>query len=288
MSIPLAIELRAMYGLGEMAISLMRGKEDTTKHNVAYKIADQILQAFPINILEGNGGFDALLPTAEALVAEVMMNEDWQGMPIYREDKYPTDKFNPEWQMVNNYTGRGYIAASKFLSEISGGDEGKRGAIEINPAVVQHIAEGIFGGPVSFFNKVMASYDMARGKKDFEWRNVPFANRVIKDGGGKAQERAMNREYRNNEARYSQMHESEKDYEKIVNDPNRSEEDREKYRLLLEELKSSPDYERLNAFHKASLKIDKLYREYKASGILEDNMDIITQKKAEANAILEK
>lgn len=286
-SIPLAIELRAMYGLGEMMVSMARGKEDLTKHNVAYKMADQILQAFPINILEGNGGIEALLPTAVALVVEVLVNEDWQGMPIYREDKYPTDKFNPEWQMVNNYTGRGYIAASKFLSEISGGDEGTRGAIEINPAVVQHIAEGILGGPLSFFDKTVATIDIARGKKEFEWRNIPFASRIIKDGGGKAQERANNREYRNNEDAYDAMHNSEKKYEKIANDPNRSKEDREKYRLLLEELKGSPEYEQLNDFHEASLEIDKMYRDAKKEDTLDKAMPDINKKKEEANAILD-
>lgn len=287
-SIPLAIELRAMYGLGEMMVSMARGKEDVTKHNVAYKIADQILQAFPINILEGNGGIEALLPTAVALVEEVLVNEDWQGMPIYREDKYTADESNPEWQMVNNYTGRGYIAASKFLSEISGGNEGKRGTIEINPAVVQHIAEGVLGGPLSFFDKTVATIDIARGKKDFEWRNIPFASRIMKDGGGKAQERAMNREYYNNEKRYDAMHESEKDYEKIANDPNRSKEDREKYRLLLEELKGSPEYKQLNAFHEASLEIDKMYRDAKKEDALDKAMPDINKKKEEANAILEK
>jgi hypothetical protein len=276
-----------MYGLGEMMVSMARGKEDVTKRNVAYKFADQILQAFPINILEGNGGIEALLPTAVALVEEVLVNEDWQGMPIYREDKYPSDEFNPEWQMVNNYTGRGYIAASKFLSEISGGDEGTRGAIEINPAVVQHIAEGILGGPLSFFDKTVATIDIARGKKDFEWRNIPFASRIMKDGGGKAQERANNREYYNNEKRYDAMHNAEKKYEKIANDTNRSEEDREKYRLLLEELIGSPEYEQLKAFHEASLKIDKMYRDAKKDNTLDDAMPDINKKKEEANAILD-
>jgi hypothetical protein len=294
-SIPLAIELRAMYGLGEMTVSMIRGKEDISKYDVAHKMAEQILQAFPINVLEGNGGFDVLLPTAGAMVTDVMVNEDWQGAPIYREDRYPSDEYKPEWQMANNYTGRGYIAASKFWSELFGGNEGKRGELnvlgynvaEINPSIAQHIAEGLFGGPLSFFNKTMAMVETAMGKREFEWRNVPLANSIIKDGGGKAQERAANREYYNNKKRYDEMKSWEKDYNKIANDPKRSEEDREKYRLLLEELRNSPEYEQLTRFHQATADAENLYRQSKANDSFEENRDSISTLKAKANAVLD-
>lgn len=287
-SIPLAIELRAMYGLGEMMVSMARGKEDVTEHNVAYKIANQIMQAFPINVLEGKGGLEALIPTAATLVTDVMQNEDWQGVPIYREDKFAQDEVKPEWQMVYNYTGRGYIAASKLLSEVSGGDEGSRGAIEINPAKVQFIAEGILGGPLTFFDKTMAAINTAMGKQEFEWRNIPFASRLMKDGGGKAQERATNREYQNNKEAYNKMRYAEKTYEEIANNPNRSKEDREKYSLKLEELRNSPEYEQLTRFHEASAEVEGLYQESKEGESLEENIDLISELKAEANAILEK
>jgi antitoxin component YwqK of YwqJK toxin-antitoxin module len=294
-SIPLAIELRALYGIGEMMVSLSRGKEDLTQKDVAYKIAEQILQAFPINVLEGNGGFDALMPTAYAMVQELMVNEDWQGIPIYREDKYAGEEYKPEWRMVNNYTDERLVAASKFLSKAAGGDYGKRGRFvipilgnvaEINPAVVQHIMEGMFGGPVTFANKVLAQYDVLVGDKEFEWRNVPFLNRLVKDGGGKAQERMLNREYRNNEERYEQMHSQEVDYQKFIKDASNSEEERAEYQRKLDELRASEEYEMLNRFHQQSLEIDKMYKAYKDQGILDEQMPTILERKEIANAPL--
>lgn len=285
-SIPLAIELRALYGIGEMMVSLTRGKEDLTQKDVAYKIAEQILQAFPINVLEGNGGFDALMPTAYAMVQELMVNEDWQGIPIYREDKYAGEEYKPEWRMVNNYTDERLVAASKFLSKVTGGDYGARGGVEINPAVVQHIMEGMFGGPVSFANKVLAQYDVLVGDKEFEWRNVPFLNRLVKDGGGKAQERMLNREYRNNEERYEQIHSQEVDYQKFIKDASNSEEERAEYQRKLDELRASEEYKMLNNFHKQSLNIDKMYKAYKDQGILDEQMPTILEQKEMANAPL--
>ena len=285
-SIPLAIELRAMYGIGEMMVSLTRGKEDLTDKNVAYKIAEQILQAFPINVLEGNGGFDALLPTAVSIVTEVMLNEDWQGMPIYREDKYTGDEYIPEWEMVSGYTDNRLVAASKFLSEATGGDYGERGTIEINPAVVQHIMEGLFGGPMSFFNKVTATYDTVFGDKEFEWRNVPFLNRVVKDGGGKAQERTLNNEYRNNKEKYEALHKQELRYNEFIRDESHSEEERAEYKQKLDELRNSEEYKRMNAFNEDSKDIDKMYKQFNEEGTLDENMSLILEEKEKANAPL--
>jgi hypothetical protein len=178
------------------------------------------------------------------------------------------------------------VAASKFLSEATGGDYGARGGVEINPAVVQHIMEGMFGGPVTFANKVLAQYDVLVGDKEFEWRNVPFLNRLVKDGGGKAQERMLNREYRNNEERYEQMHSQEVDYQKFIKDASNSEEERAEYQRKLDELRASEEYKMLNRFHQQSLEIDKMYKAYKDQGILDEQMPTILERKEIANAPL--
>jgi hypothetical protein len=56
---------------------------------------------------------------------------------------------------------------------------------------------------------------------------------------------------------------------------------------LLDELKGSPEYEQLNAFHEASLEIDKMYRDAKKEDALDKAMPDINKKKEEANAILD-
>ena len=188
--------------------------------------------------------------------------------------------------MVNNYTDSRLVAASKFLSEATGGDYGERGAIEINPAVVQHIAEGLFGGPISFFNKMTATYDSAFGDKEFEWRNAPFLNRLVKDGGGNALQRTLNREYRNNEEKYEALHKQELRYNEFIQDESNSAEERAEYHQKLNELLDSDEYEKLNAFHEASKYIDKMYKTFNEEGTLDENMSLILEEKEKANAPL--
>lgn len=188
--------------------------------------------------------------------------------------------------MVSGYTDNRLVAASKFLSEATGGDYGERGTIEINPAVVQHIMEGLFGGPMSFFNKVTATYDTAFGDKEFEWRNVPFLNRVVKDGGGKAQERTLNNEYRNNKEKYEALHKQELRYNEFIRDESHSEEERAEYKQKLDELRSSEEYKRMNAFNEASKDIDKMYKQFNEVGTIDENMPLILEEKEKANAPL--
>ena len=188
--------------------------------------------------------------------------------------------------MTYSYTDERLVAATKFLSEATGGDYGKRGAIEINPAIVQHIMEGVVGGPMSFTNKVLATYDTIRGDKEFEWRNIPFLNRIVKDGGGKAQERMLNKEYNNNKDRYEAMHSREKDYENFIKDESNSLEERAEYQRRLDELRDSEEYKLLQEFHGRALEIDKAYKDMKEAGVLDENMADVLESREEANAPL--
>lgn len=85
-SIPLPVEYRAVYGMGELMISILNGKEHLTGGEIAESITGQVTQILPIDLLEGGGGLNAFVPSAykplwEAYVAE----KSWTGMPLYKD-----------------------------------------------------------------------------------------------------------------------------------------------------------------------------------------------------------
>ena len=55
-SIPLPVEYRAVYGMGELMISILNGKEHLTGGEIAESITGQVTQILPIDLLEGGGG----------------------------------------------------------------------------------------------------------------------------------------------------------------------------------------------------------------------------------------
>lgn len=63
-SIPLPVEYRAVYGMGELMISVLNGKEHLTGEEIAEAITGQATQILPIDFLEGGGGLNAFVPSA--------------------------------------------------------------------------------------------------------------------------------------------------------------------------------------------------------------------------------
>lgn len=84
-SIPLPVEYRAMYGMGELAMSAVSGKEHYTGEELANQIAGQFSQLMPIDFLEGGGGWNAFVPSSVKPFAEVIANKSWTGMPLYKD-----------------------------------------------------------------------------------------------------------------------------------------------------------------------------------------------------------
>lgn len=118
-SIPLPTEYRAIYGMGELMMSLLSGKVHYTAGELATQIAGQFTQILPLDILEG-GGLTTMLPSYLKPVVEVMSNKAWTGMPIYKDS--PFNKDMPEWTKAYSSANKYIVGFSKVLNEWTGGD----------------------------------------------------------------------------------------------------------------------------------------------------------------------
>ena len=192
-TIPLSVEMRAMYGLGELATSVMTGNEKLTSGELAVKIAEQLSQTMPLDFMEGGGGLSAAIPSSVKPVAEVWMNKDWTGLPIYKDT--PFNKNMPEWTKAYSRTNLSLIQLSKVLNEWSGGDDYKKGNVDINPAVIEHLLEGAFGGISTTINQMQKSAETISGEREFDWRNIPIASRIVKNADERTQMRSVNDKY---------------------------------------------------------------------------------------------
>ena len=136
--IPIPIELRAFYGMGESMHGHFSGREDG--RNTSISIAKGLSDLFPINPTEGGSG---LIPASVKPFWEIYTNENFTGIPIVNEN---IDKNAPEYKRVYSNTNKGLVEASKALNNISGGDVATPGIFNINPAVIEHLFDGYFGG----------------------------------------------------------------------------------------------------------------------------------------------
>ena len=193
-TIPLPIELRALYGLGELAYSVMTGNEYYEGKELAYEVASQLSQILPIDFLEGNQGTMAFIPSSVKPLAEAYwLNQDWTGSPIYNKSEF--NEFDPAWRKAYKSTSPVLVAATRGLSNLTGGNVGRPGVINLNPARIEHLFEGYLGGVGTILNQAYKTVGMAWDEDLREMRNVPVVSRFVKDADDRAAVKAENARY---------------------------------------------------------------------------------------------
>ncbi len=238
-SIPLPIELRALYGLGELAGSVCTGGDRYDSGELAWKIAGEMSQVLPLDLLEGGGGASNLLPSYAKPVVEALTNRSWTGLPIYRKNEYNED--DPNWTKAYSNANTWLVSMSRWINEATGGDDYKKGALSPNPAQIEYILSGYFGGAYSVIDKLVKMGETAVRSRDFEWRNMLILNRVVKTGDERTEARRLTNEYFKYKDEWEEVKRLEGKYEKASEGDS-------KYAKKLEELRGSNKYTRYQVF----------------------------------------
>lgn len=205
-TIPLPIELRAFYGLGDYAYQLSTGREKPTPTGIAKGTVSQLADLLPLNPT-GNEGLKTFMPDALSPIFETYVwNKDFTGKPIAKLT--PFNERDPEWKRVYKGTSGWLVDASKFFNDLTnGGGPGsdfRKGFIDFNPAKVENLLESYFGGMAKFLNQsgktiYYGAKSMAEGEMDENLvaRNVPIVNRFYNKVDDRNAFSGINTEYFN-------------------------------------------------------------------------------------------
>lgn len=254
-SIPLPVEYRAMYGMGELAMSAVSGKEHYTGEELANQIAGQFSQLMPIDFLEGGGGWNAFVPSSVKPFAEVIANKSWTGMPLYKDT--PWNKDMPEWTKSYKSGNKYLINLAAVMNDVSGGDQYTKGSIDINPAKVEYLLNGYFGGVSNTIDKTSKMFDTMFGDREYDPRNWLILNRVLKNGDERTEYRAINNEYFRMKEEHDKIKSRLKHYE---DDTSNGVMD---YADKINWLYNSPEYRRMEIYEDYSADIDAYNKELK-------------------------
>ena len=193
--IPISQELRPFYAMGEIAMSVLMGKEEVL--DGLKSAAGSFMDLLPIDFM-GNGGNLAisLTPTVAQPFAQLVANSDYFGKPIYRRNDY--NRLDPAWTKAYKGTSSMLINASKWLNEVTGGDDVKRGWIDPvnNPAVIEHLFESYLGGVGKTINKTAKTISMIWNPEMRDIRNVPIVSTFVQESDDeRVAGSQLNREY---------------------------------------------------------------------------------------------
>ena len=193
-TIPLPHEMRPFYGMGEIAYSCLMNKEDV--ENGLMKATAGFSALLPID-LTGNGGNVAvnLTPTIGQPFAQIIANTDYFGKPIYK--KHEWNERYPEWTKAYKATAPWLVDGTRWLNEITGGDNVKSGGLDLNPALIEHLFESYLGGVGKTLNKSQKTLAMLWNEDLREWRNVPVISSFFQTADERTAGGQINREYYN-------------------------------------------------------------------------------------------
>ena len=268
-SIPLPVEYRAVYSMGELMISVLNGKEHLTGEEIAEAITGQATQILPIDFLEGGGGLNAFVPSAykplwEAYVAE----KSWTGMPLYKDTPYNKDM--PEWTKAYKSANKYIVGLANAMNEATGGDPYTKGTIDFNPAKIEYMLNGYFGGVFGTIDKLSKTAETITDNREYDPRSFLLVNRLVKAGDERTEYRAVNNEYFRLKEEHDRLKSRLKHYEEDTDN------DIFDYAEKIDFLYNSPEYERYEIFEDYRRDIDDLYNE------LNDTVDDEERKNIEA------
>lgn len=176
--VPLPIELRAFYGFGDIALGVTNPAFRSEK-GLWFDMLSQMTQILPLDFMgEGGDVVGSLIPDVAKPLYHVMVNRDWTGKPIYKDYDYL--KYEPEYQKVFQGENEWFVSFSKFINEMSGGNEHVKGSLDgkwNNPAIWGEIINGYGGGALSDAIRTgkLATRVATWNWEDFSTREVPMA-----------------------------------------------------------------------------------------------------------------
>ena len=269
--------------MGELMVSAMSGKERYTPLELTHAMASQVSQLFPIDFMEGGDwlSWKAFVPSAVKPFAEVMTNESWTGMPIYKETPFNED--DPEWTKAYKSANGYLVGASRKLNEWTGGDRYTKGAIDINPSKVEYLLNGVFGGMSRSVDELTKMGETIIGGREYDPRSFMLVNRLVKRGDERTEYRAVNNEY------FRIKEECEKLRKRLNHYENDTEDGVFDYAEKIAWLNASPEYRILQTYEKYADDVDDINEDLKEAerdGASDNEKKKIEEDLNQAKAVL--
>ena len=251
MTIPLPHELRPFHGIGEMAYSKMTGR--MRHENIAKEVIGQFSDMLPMDMAGEHDWFvpDALKPIEQGFWS----NKNYQNRPIYK--KTPWNERDPEWTKAYKNTPQIYIDFSKWTNERSGGDDVKKGKADAtlnNPAVLNTLVQGYFGGALTMYTDIANLAYKLLTKEEVSVRDVPFVNKLVRESGSDVRNQNIYNEYSIYKEWYKDFKHDFDGYDKLRRgDPF--------YNDKYKEMKAMPEYKTFKLMERRIPDLDALRKE---------------------------
>ena len=232
--IPLPIELRAFYGLGDVAAGYLDDERLKSTNGLYIDMMSQVSQLFPVDYMgEGGSPGVAFMPDLIKPLWHVHENRDWTGKPIQREETQ-WNKYDPGYTKAFRGENQFAVNISKKVNELTGGDDVSQGWLErapkpistialpiTNPAYGMELIEGYSGGMGKTFIEAggIIGNIMKADWSDFNTRNVPIAKALFQQADERTAFYRTRAQYFKYGKEFEQLEHDLRGYKKGMADP---------------------------------------------------------------------
>lgn len=255
--IPLPQTLRNLYALGDIVMGVFNGRTDAD--DALPEMWNELCGMLSLEQLKVGGGLkgfghNLLGGSMFAPVSDVVFNEKFNGMPIYKENVFGGRR--AEYLNVYGGTWSFLVDASRLLNDATNGDylfaRSPYVGQMLNPAVLQHLLTNYTGGIGQAVGDVSSlASDLIGGElsDNFSWRTVPVAKRFYQDMDEITVNSAYKRRFDGIASKLKDLDEEIKETKRRIKDGDRSLYDH------LNRLERTEDYGRLRRMKRYQGKI---------------------------------
>lgn len=176
--VPLPIGFNVFHNAGRLLSDAMFRKDPRNASEYGWAFASTMLDAFsPLGNFGSVG--QLIAPTIADPVVQLAENKTFTGSPVYKSSDKGFGKTDPKPAYTRHFesTPDLWVAASKRLNDMTGGDKVKPGAVNVEPDILRHIYGTLTGGPGKALDRTLDTAQAeARGEKVTAAR-IPLVSR---------------------------------------------------------------------------------------------------------------
>lgn len=217
--LPLPVELRMLFGLGDMSAQYTRG--EYKGRDFTSDVMGKLMDVLPLSI-ESNATDnlveaatrtftpDMISPITEAY----LFNENYFGKRITGRNEF--NKYVPEYHKVTTGTSKAIIKASERLNSLSGGDYASKGKLDyalLNPSAVEYLFEQYLGGVGKAIAQCYKTVEVAV-TGDVQLRNIPVVSGLTYDTENMVPRNYTNERYNHYVKDFEEMQSRDRMYRK--------------------------------------------------------------------------
>ena len=243
-TIPLPIEQRAFFGLGDIAYSTINNKYSTGQEPFGETMM-QIADIFPVDYSKAftsseSGLVDLMMPDLIKPIWQIHSNRDWTGTMLHKEEAF-YNKYDPKYELAFDNENQIAVGIAKLLNKWTSDDKYglTQGSIDMHPSTIRYLTEQYLGGAgKDALNTMNLAIGLAKLEMNFDC--VPFVRGLLQVPNDKNKYTRIKLKYNNYRSESEEYEAKLKKFMKASKSGVKEQADY--YKALAEEWKRTKDY----------------------------------------------